>query len=151
MLLSSRSHVSLRDNLSRIFVKRPCLRQGFDGLGKLRVVFQIDLVPFGQAKHGDEDFLLDFALDPGKVVRDVGFGVLHLLIVQVRREFLHHGVVGDELLGDFRARSQEVGCESAHAALIREEYFAAQQHFLEGIELVRLDMHIGSDASPPVT
>ena len=37
--------------LAGIFVKRARLRQGFDRLLKLRVVFQIDLVAFGQAEH----------------------------------------------------------------------------------------------------
>ena len=72
--------LALRDDLSGIFIKRPRLRQGFDGLFQLRVVFQIDFVSLGQAEYRDERFFLDLALDPGEVLSDVGVGVLDFFL-----------------------------------------------------------------------
>ncbi len=54
---------------------------------KLRVVFEIDFVAFGQAEDGDERFFPDFALDPGKILSDIVLGVRDLFLVEVGVNF----------------------------------------------------------------
>src|SRR6202047_5264375 len=126
-LLRSQSRGALRDDLARVFVKRARLGQGINRFLKLRVVFEIDLVSFREAENGNERFFSDFALDPGKILGDVRVGVLHLLFIQVRDKYFHRTFVRSEILCNFRFRSQEVGGESAHAALVRKKHIAAKQ------------------------
>src|SRR6266481_1892645 len=69
LLLRSHPRGTLRDDSTRVLVKRPRLRQGFDCFLKLCVLFEIGLVTLRKAENGDESLFLDFALDPGKVDR----------------------------------------------------------------------------------
>jgi len=87
---------TLRDDSTRVLVKRPRLRQGFDCFLKLCVLFEIGLVTLRKAENGDESLFLDFALDPGKMLGDIRVGILDFLFVQVRQKYFQRVVVGGE-------------------------------------------------------
>src|ERR1700688_1593495 len=149
LLLRSGTRVALGDDLPGVLVKSAGLRQGLDRLLKLYVFVEVHLGAFGQAKHRDDRFLADFALDPAEVLREVVLGVRDFFLVEVSAERLHRIIVGDKVLGNFRFGPEEVGGESADSALISEENLVAQERFLKWVELGRRNGYIRGDAAAP--
>src|SRR5712671_4352803 len=128
LLLRSHPRGTLRDDSTRVLVKRPRLRQGFDRFLKLCVLFEIDLVTLRQSENGDESLFLDFAFDPGKMLGDIRVGILDFFFVQVSQKYFQRALVGGEILCNFGFRSQEVGRETAHAARIPKKHIASKNH-----------------------
>src|ERR1019366_6570916 len=83
LLRAVASRIALRDDLAGILIQRTGLWQGFDGLGKLHVVLEVNLSAFGQAENGDESFLANFVLDPRKILRDVFFRIRNFFLVEI--------------------------------------------------------------------
>src|SRR3981189_229052 len=134
LLLRSHPRGTLRDDSTRVLVKCPRLRQGFDRFLKLCVLFEIGLVTLREAENGDESLFLDFALDPGKMLGDIRVAIFDFLFVQVRQKYFQRVVVGGEILCNFGFRSQEVGGETAHAARIPKKCVTASYPSAEGID-----------------
>src|SRR5207245_1599229 len=101
---------TLRDDFPSVFVQSASLRHCLDSSLHLRVVLQLDLVAFDQAKDRSEDLALDLALDPGEILSDVGFRIADVVLVKVAAKLSQHLVVGREVLADLRfqeLRSEE--------------------------------------------
>ncbi len=73
------------------------------------------------AEGGEEDFLLDLALDPVEVFADFGLGVADVVLAHIGAQVAQYGVVDFEALGDGGAGAEVVAREASHTLVGVEE------------------------------
>src|SRR5258708_16167277 len=104
----------MRYELSGIFVEGAGLRDVLHRFLDLRVGLQLDLEAFLLTKGGQEDFLLDLALDPVEIFTDFRLGIVDAMLAHVGTQVAHHAVIDFEVLGD--------GCSGPELATSQPSY-----------------------------
>src|SRR5258708_7599248 len=137
----------LRYDLSGIFVEGAGLRDGLHRFLDLRVGLQLDLEAFLLTKGGQEDLLLDLALDPVEIFTDFRLGIVDAMLAHVGTQVAHHAVIDFEVLGDGWAGAEVVAGEAADAGLEGKENIGTQQGLLKLGELGRGDVDVRGDAA----
>src|SRR5260370_7100892 len=139
---------ALRDDLACVLVKGASLRDGFYRLLHLRVGFQLDLEAFLLAEGGEEDFLLDLALDPVEILAEFGFCVMDVVLAQIGAEVAHYRVIDFKALGNRWARAEIIAGKATHASLEREEDVGAQQALFKLVEFRRRNIYVCPNPTP---
>src|SRR5258708_10105411 len=137
----------MRYELSGIFVEGAGLRDGLHRFLDLRVGLQLDLEAFLLTKGGQEDLLLDLALDPVEIFTDFRLGIVDAMLAHVGTQVAHHAVIDFEVLGDGWAGAEVVAGEAADAGLEGKENIGTQQGLLKLGELGRGDVDVRGDAA----
>src|SRR5262245_51730035 len=137
---------ALRHNLTGILIESPRLRDSLDSLLYLRVRFQQNLKSFLHAEAGHEHFLLDLALDPVLVFRDIAFREAYVLAVQVISQLAHYLVIDCKFLGNRRTRTEIVAREAAYTRFSRIENVGPEKFLFKLAELRCGNDDIGRDA-----
>src|ERR1700688_250437 len=130
-----------------VLVEGAGLGDGVDGFLDLGVGFKQDFEAFLLAEGGHEDFLFYFALDPVLIFGHFGFGVVHVVLVQIIAEGFHHGVVHFKLLGDGGLGAEIVAREAADSGFYRDEHVGAEKGLFKFVQLGRGHDNVGCDAA----
>src|SRR5580704_4408382 len=145
--LVRRAAHALRNNPPGIFVQSPRLRNRIDRFLNLRIRFEFHFKPFLLAICRHEDFLLDLALDPVKILGDFWLGVADVLLREIFAEVLHHRVVRREFLGYARPSAEIIAGEAADTGFVWKKHVGADQSLLEFGELWSRYHYVWSDAA----
>src|SRR2546427_6442923 len=140
----------LSQHASRVFIERAGLRKGINRLYDLRIIFEFDLVPCGQAEYGDERLFLDLPLDPIPIGGNIRLGIADILLVQIAAEGRENAVVHLEISADLRFAAEKIGGEIADASLEGKENVVAKQTLLKVIGLGWGDRNVRADAAASV-
>jgi len=113
-----------------------------DCLGDLRIPFGADLETFDLTELRGEELALDALFDPVADAGDIGVGIVDLVVFEEGLELLEDCIVDHKVFGD------GVGGEIVLAEV--EEGVVDEETVLEVIQLLVVDLLVGSDAAAPV-